>query len=298
MWKCLLLSIAAASLTIEYSLSAQALLIPQAARGDEIVVEARRRVVVKSYIRRMVKSEPRRQIARWNMPLCIKYEGMNAQFSLFIQERVKQVARKIGASIANSRCSFNVLVNLTDHADLMAKALAHMRPTRIGSLSNLGLPPHRDIAAIEAPRVIRWMTVTETVSSDGVPIGSAHEDKPFNKAWIDSFIRSTTREDVRSKIVLIDTARLRDVTLDQLADYITFVILAAPDITADFSKTDSIMALFSSKEERSARITEQDWAFLGALYSVPLDRPVDVQADLLLAWMMKTSAKALFRTGE
>ena len=129
------------------------------------------------------------------------------------------------------------------------------------------------------------MTLTETINYDGLNFDYGGE-KPTNKLASASLIRSSTREVVRSKIVLIDAVRLKGVTLKQLGDHIAFVILASPNIVADFTEQNSIMSLFSGGS-RLTGMTPQDLRFLKALYSIPPDRPPAVQTGLLMDHMTR-----------
>ncbi len=251
---------------------------------EDVVVTASRRRAVEQYIDRVSPAEQRRQMARWNVPLCIKYEGVNASVASFIQSRIVETAKRVSLDVGRKGCNENVLVKLSDQADELARAWVHLSPRRVGSASDESLPPKRLVDAIEAPRVVRWMTLTETINYDGLSFD--HGEKPTNKLASASLIRSSTREVIRSKIVLIDAVRLSGVTLKQLGDHIAFVVLASPDIAADFSEQNSVMSLFSGGS-RPTGMTSQDFRFLKALYSIPPDRPPAVQTGLLLDYMVR-----------
>jgi hypothetical protein len=251
---------------------AQATPLPPAASDDTIIVTARSGAVTRSYVDRVARPEPGRQLARWNTPLCIKYDGLDEKYSNFIHARIVERAAKVGLRMAGPNCRGAILVKLTDEADTLARALVHMNPPRLGSVTSRMLPSRRVIAALEAPQTIRWLTASATVNQDGMAISEGE-----NPVWSASLIRSPTREVVHSKIILIDAVRLANVSMNQLADYIAFVTLASPDPAASFAGTDSIMALFTDTGAGPTRMTRQDVAFLEALYTVPPDRPAATQ---------------------
>jgi hypothetical protein len=257
---------------------ARAQVPPPVALDDTIVVTARSGAVTRSYVDRVARPEPGRQLARWNAPLCIKYDGFDEKFSSFIHARISERATKVGLGMAGPNCRGAVLVKLTDQADTLTRALVHMNPPRLGSVTNRILPSRRVIAALEAPQTIRWLTASATVNQDGMAISEGE-----NPVWSASLIRSPTREVVHSKIILIDAVRLAKVSMNQLADYIAFVTLASPDPAASFAGTDSIMALFTDAGAGPARMTRQDLAFLEALYTVPPDRPAGTQKAAIRA---------------
>jgi hypothetical protein len=244
---------------------------------DDIVVEGRNGAVLRSYVDRVARPELGHQLARWNAPLCVRYDGLGQQYADYIQARLVRAAREVGVRVAGPGCQTDVLVKLTDEADGLARAFVRMHPRKIGNLTDDSLLPKREAAAIEAPRTVRWLTASATVNRDGVPFQDG-----VSKLYTDSLIRSSIREDIASKIILIDAARLANVSLNQLADYLAFVTLASPDIAADYAGTDSIMAVFAGGDGPRS-MTGQDRAFLDALYKTPADRPATNQKSAIRA---------------
>ena len=254
---------------------------------DTIVVQGRTSALLHSYVNRVARPPDGHQLARWNAPLCIRYEGLADKFSDYIQARIVQEAKRLRLVVSGKGCPTAVVVKLTDQADGLAKALVDMHPPQVGNVTSNTLFPRAEAEAIEAPHVVRWLTASATVNRDGMPMFDG-----TNKLFMDSLINSPTREDVASKIILIDSVRLANVSLKQLADYITFVILASPDIAADFADTDSILALFAGGARPAPPgMTKQDEAFPDALYSSRADRTVNQQKGAI-AVRMKQAGKA------
>ena len=266
-------------------------------RDELIVVTGRNGTVTRRYLDQVARPEAGRQLARWNEPLCIRYDGVDRKFADFIQARVATIASKISVKLAKPGCSAGALVLLTDHADAVTKVMLNRTPPLVGSQSSANLLTRRAKNAIAAPQTVRWLTGSATVSSDGRPINGRE-----NMIWSASLIASPTREDIRSKIIVIDALRLADVKLSQLADYVAFVALASPDVTADFSGTDSIMALFAGTGTQSARMTRQDLAFLEALYRAPSDRSTSAQRRAIHARLARDAqeerAQAIILPGQ
>lgn len=255
---------------------------------DAIVVSGQGDARVRSYIRKMARPEPGRQLARWNAPLCIGYDGIAERYSGFIQARIADTARSVGAEMARPGCDAAVLIKLSDQADALTRALVHRATPVIGSLPSRSLPPKRTVAALEAPHVVRWLTASMTTNRDGTQINNG-----MNRVSMDSLIVSPAREELVSKIILIDAQRLSGVTMNQLADYIAFVTLASPDIAEDFAGSDSIMALFAPGDgARPAGLTRQDRAFLHALYATPSAREARVQQRAIHARMVEAAGDA------
>ena len=253
---------------------------PEAPHEDDaaIVVTGRSGAVTRAYVERVARPEPGVQLARWNAPLCVRFAGLGDQYAAVIKARIVEIATGIGLKMAGPKCPTAVLIKLTDEADALTTDLLHSYPRHIGSVTSRALPSPRLMKALATPRTVRWLTASVTVAADGTAI-----NPEGTRLWMDSLIRSSTREALDSKIILIDANRLDHVSLRQFADYITFVTLASPDLAADFTGTDSIMALFADAGIAPAEMTAQDLAFLEALYAVPPDRSASVQQGAIRA---------------
>lgn len=284
---------AALCLTIATSALAQSPAAPtsSAPASGDIVVEARRRDAVKAYVQRLTRPGSTRQVARWGRNLCIKYKGMDERFAGVIHARITDLARHTDLRVERENCPATTLIQLDDDADGVARALVHYGRPTFGSVTDQTPRARDEIAAIEQPRTIRWLTTSETINQDGaIPdyTGAGAGGSPVsNRLWRSSLIRDATREEVRSKIILIDAARLKGVTLRQFADYLAFITMTMPDIAADYSGTDSIMALFADTPDPSARLSNQDTTFVQALYAIPPHRSADAQRAALLTRMLR-----------
>jgi hypothetical protein len=253
---------------------------PPPPESDQIIVQGRTEPMVRSYVEKVVKPQFGHQIARWNAPICVTVSGMADLYANYITQRIAVLAGDLKIPVEAKGCQPTVTIKMTDHADALAKALVETRPKRVGNVNNDTLLPASEIAAIEAPRTIRWLTASETVSNDGKPIGG--HGVAYNYIYSPTLIGTSVREDVVAKLVLIDESKLSNVTLSQLADYIAFVVFTTPDLGSDFSGTDSILALFPAGTGTTpAGLTGQDRAFLAALYTTAPDRTAAQQKSAI-----------------
>lgn len=258
--------------------------------SPDIVVEARSRDRLRAFVRNVTRPADGRQLARWNAPLCPRIDGFAATYASFIEARLRAVAADVGVRMDRPGCRATVLIRMTDRADELASALIRLSPPRFGSLTGEARLPDQQIRAITSPRTIRWLTATATVMSDGTPVVTAPRGATSvndllanaNKIYSSSLVRSVTREDVASKIVIVDERRLRGITLRQLGDYLSFVTLASPDLTADFSQDDSIMSLLSGAPTPPHGLTQGDTALLKALYAIAPDRSPERQRGAII----------------
>jgi len=266
-----------------YETCGDAQVAPQAGENQSITVNGQTAPVVRSYVKKIAKPVQGRQISRWNEPICIGINGIGEQYASFIKDRVSVLAQSIKLPVRRPGCHVNLYITLTDHADALAKEMVEARPKMVGNINHNGLLQPSIVTALEAPRTVRWMTASETVSGGGSPFGTT------NMIYSDSLISPGTREDVVSKTIIIDETTLSNVTLLQLADYIAYVSVTTPDLSTDFSGLDSIMALFASNraESRPTSLTDADRRFLQALYKTVLDRTAYMEQSAIAEQILK-----------
>jgi len=262
------------------SACAQGVITPPAVEPENpaIVIKGQSAPVVRSYVKKIATPVQGRQIPRWNEPICIGINGISEEYANFIRERISNLANSIGLSVRRPGCQVNLSIAMTDHADLLAKAMIEARPKEVGNINHDGLLQPSMVAAVEATRTIRWLTASETVSgSGGTPFGTTL------RTYDSSVISTHVREDLVAKTIIIDELRLKDLTLAQLADYIAFVSLGTPDLTTDYSGIDTIMALFSKDAEtmRPQGLTDADRHFLRALYKTTTDQAAHMQQSAI-----------------
>ena len=256
---------------------------PQADANESITVNGQSAPVIRNYVKNIAKPVQGRQISRWNEPICIGFDGIGDKYASFIRGRILDLAKSIKLPVRNPGCHVNLYITLTDHADALAKAMVEARPKMVGNINHDGLLQPSIVTALEAPRTVRWMTASETVSGAGSRFGTT------NMVYSDSLVRPGTREDVVSKTIIIDETKLKDVTLLQLADYIAYVAVTTPDLSTDFSGLDSIMTLFASNGDasRPASLTAADHHFLQALYKTAVDRTPYMEQSAIAEQILK-----------
>lgn len=254
---------------------------PVAPQNNDIIVEAGQPDALRRYVEQMAATPPGKQLARWNTPLCIRIAGFKHEFSSFLEHRIKELATHLRVRIAEKGCVSGALIKLTDDADQLIDSLLQSASSPIKRSAAEGPRDPQEIRALRAPHVVRWLTASETVNADGRPIGVP------NRTYSASLISSGVREDIHLKLVIIDAQRLSAVTMNQLADYVAFVVFGAPRLGENFSDVDSIMALFATGTERRAGLTDQDHSFLEALYITPPDRSARTQKRSIQATIRK-----------
>ncbi len=70
-------------------------------------------------------------------------------------------------------------------------------------------------------------------------------------------------------MIIVDDKKLSNITLNQLADYISMVVLTSPKMGKDYSDSNSIMSIFTARDGREKgplELTYQDKAVLEGFY--------------------------------
>ena len=110
------------------------------------------------------------------------------------------------------------------------------------------------------------------------PGGGRKIETGYNAQYRGGRLVSTIRSDINGTIVIFDRDRANGKSVQQLADYATFRILApVQDLAVVPEKSvPSILQLFSGGADPPDGLTEFDWAYLSAYYK--LDRGAKVSA--------------------
>ncbi|MGI4878081.1 MAG: hypothetical protein ACRYG4_11425 [Janthinobacterium lividum] len=238
-----------------------------AADASDIVVEGQAARTLPAYIDKLAVSDFGRQVSRWRTPVCLSITGMSEPYASRIRARFAAVAKSVNVALGAAGCRPNVTIMLTGKSDAITRSLLTRRVLHVDMMgSDPPISDHEKAVAL-APRTVRWFGMTETLYSDGTRFIEGKGG--MIGTWSASLVRKQTVEGLAGIVILIDEARLTGVTMTQLSDYVTLVALTKPDMSADYTGTDSIMALFAPADGRTVPpgMTRRDQNFLRALYA-------------------------------
>ncbi|MDB5679548.1 hypothetical protein [Sphingomonas bacterium] len=263
------------------SLATLALAVPAAAQDassqkDDIIVRGQRDKEVETFVRSLTETRDGRQVARWNGRICPKVVGLWPERAAMITDRIAAVAKLIDVSMqVPPKCEPNTIIAFTGQADLFTAKMIDSVPTLITDVEYYGLPRRKQVARYLAPRAVRWFSINATTMSDGQHAGAAGRngaglaiDASPNSTPA-SRITARTRENTIATLIVIDESKLGGIKWLQLADYLAMVTFAQPAIDADFTGSDSVMAIFAARDAGGAGpagLTAQDRGFLTGLY--------------------------------
>jgi hypothetical protein len=232
---------------------------------------------VNHFVASVVVQTGNESLVRWNEPVCPLVAGLPRNFGEFILARISQAARAAGAPLAGRSCRANLFVIATGHPDVVLRKWLARDPqieTRRGIARLHGF--------LESTRPVRaWYNTVHscggTLSNGTVaaaelnatmggsnPSGSLGPS--FCQNTMDTQLSYGDVRSIYSAIVIVDTNKLKRVTIGQLADYVSLVGLVNVRPGADGEGAPTILRLFRDPTPPQA-LTPWDRALLYSLYN-------------------------------
>ncbi|MGV3580550.1 hypothetical protein [Brevundimonas sp.] len=254
---------------------------PQEVQLDDVVVEGRiPEELARDFIDQVANAPRGASVARWNREVCVGVIGLRSTTAQYLIDRVATVAESLDVETGEPGCEPNVVIAATTDGGAAARALVERRRNVLAPGNNIQSRGRRDLEAfVETDRPVRWWHVSTAVDPEigrSVVRMTRHDNFDSNdpKEVVEqlatpvrgasSLLTSTTRQDLRRAVVIIDFDQLGEVDFDQLADYVAFVALAQVDPDADTSGFETILNLFDNPS--TPGLSDWDRAYLHGLY--------------------------------
>jgi len=236
-------------------------------------------------------------LERWTYaPVCPLVAGVSKEAGEFVLARVSQNARAAGAPLGAEKCkpNFFVIISPGDPAPRLTK-LAHKNG---GQLFNYETGEELK-KFVEISRPVRVWYNVGTTSIDGASFVSEFLDTSSLRArqfadgkgglepvynTLPSIYGSRTNvalatRDILSVIIIVDSKKVTDINIGQLADYVSVIGLAQINLDKDLGDAPTILSIFRGSEvSRPKEMTEWDKALLHALYSTPQRSKMQISA--------------------
>jgi hypothetical protein len=267
--------------------------------SDTIVVTGQKpekkviRQEASNFVRTVIKLPDDGQYARRNAPICPKVFGIDAQYAQIVEKRIRDVAEAVEAPIAKPRCKLNLVVRFTDDGDGYINKLKAARP---GLFATIPLTERKSFFADTSP--VRWWYNLHFTGTDGrdlisyspqeLPIGAMFSSKGFARSFNPSIIDTNLIVRIEASTVIIDANKVTGFPLDTIASYAAMLSLGHIRQGADYTGSPSILGIFSPTQsiaEAPGDLTEWDYAYLRALYKIPLNRVARTQRSKIATAM-------------
>ncbi len=210
------------------------------------------------------------QAPTWRSEVCFGMIGLRADAARPLLDRIGGNARDAGLRVAAPGCDPNVLIVVTDDVRGVVDGISSNRMRLMGVDSDYGVSmgPRAWRDFVETSRPVRWWQVSALVTRDNQPVRNARRrDGEIGETTVRDAgnLNDPTHLTLHHAFIVVDAARLRNLSATALADYLTMVSLAPINPNASVAGSNSILNLFSSSG--AAELTDWDKAYLRGLYA-------------------------------
>ena len=251
------------------------------------------------------------QLARWTQNICPATVGLPPAFNTFVTQRIREVAAEVGAPVkAGERCQTNIEIIFTSDPQKFVDGLRDKAPVLLG----IKFPAQaKRIATVSHP-VQAWYALDVSGQSGSQPFGagqtttgsggasesmgsgmmsmgmgsagrSGGTSMDFFGGGSPSNTVGTRLNDGRQSqfgavIVVADANRASDYDVGPIADYVALLALSqtnSQDACGALPSITDLLATTCETKVRSDKLTDEDLAYLKALYATNLSNALWVQ---------------------
>ncbi len=230
---------------------------PQDAGQDETIIVQGKKLppkVVHRYVRQ-VTSTIDGQLSRFQDPICPAVAGFPEDYARIVVERIRRVARDVGAPVAGEKCRANLVVIAAADADALVRDFRRKRPAIFNGVNNSDL-----LRAYRPGPVHMWNSVLLLNEDNQRQTGMILTVKSA------SIINLPTKQVMLGSTIVIDDDALDGKTLTQIADYAAMRALSNARPPREGLEADTIMTLFDPSVSPPLSFTEVDRSYLKGLY--------------------------------
>lgn len=225
-------------------------------KNENIVVHGISTKAVRHLVEAMVSSPSwDHQLARWDSKLCPLVAGAPELFKGVVLSHLYSNAQIVLHGLSKDCGIKNVIIFFSENGQQSFNEILNKYPSLIKGYNSIGLNrddyeelSRSEIEALQADRPVRWYRSTSTEPASGTIVGKDPLSGKLTTSSIDggSRILQHTQARTTSVIVIIDITEASGATWKQLADYISFVVLAGPKLGENFNAI-SIMSLYNNR---------------------------------------------------
>lgn len=241
---------------------------------EDVVVEGRRLgEIVESFVDDVSAPPVGRGPARWDRKVCVGAINLRREAAQVVADHVSRIALDLGLEPGDPGCKPTILVIATDDGPGLARTVVELepqafRPNYSGAARN-GSALVRFQTDLSP---VRWWHVSMPMTEIGTPaVRLPGSDIIPVVAQDGSRLTTQIRNDLLLVWVIVDLARMENITFQQLGDYIGMVAMAQIDPEAQTAAYDTVLNLFDEPDGVQG-LTAWDQSYLSALYGAELNR--------------------------
>jgi hypothetical protein len=268
--------------------------IPSEHQLDSITVEGKKqreelRLQVDQFVTSAVVHHFGESLMRWDTKVCPLVAGLPRDQGEFILERLSQSARNAGAPLAPEKCTANFFVLVSSHPDRILEELQKKRPRLFDTTRGLGALQHFFVTERPIRVWYNWQnqgdpaagfSIIAAFIGGGATMGGSEGGSGLTgstSSWgsgLESYRLPNSRlslsvtKSINTAIIIVDLARMKGVSVGQLAGYVTMVGLAEINLDRTIVSAPSVLRLFSEPGEAPVDgMSPWDQALLKSLYA-------------------------------
>lgn len=261
------------------------------------------RKLAQSYVRDLGVATGEQQAARWLVPVCPRVVGIGKDQAKWATQRIRAIARQVGAPLAKEGCSSNLVVIFTDSANQTVDYLSKHPPGRLGSPGSTRTQKLR-----KGGMPVRWWYNVSNQTNFGVPEGSdttpglrlegyanvsdafpVNHESTVTHHFSASLVNTQIARGIYAATIVVDVNLASPARVASLSDFAALVGLA--EISLDASPDNSILSLFDQSPEQLL-ISAWDISFLTGLYRIAMDRQPNLHRQMLVQEMLREKARS------
>lgn len=241
--------------------------------GDVTVSGRRLEDATRDFVREVAAPARGRGLARWRDGVCVGVANLQNDAAQYIADRVSTVAEDLGLKPGQPGCEPSVLIIAVTDANAFTAQFVAMRPRLFivgGGGMDLGRSALEKFKTNDQP--VRWWTVSVPVDADTGVIATRMpgEEAPTVSTFA-SRLSTQIVDDTKRVFVIVDVSKINGVSLEQLGDYLSMVVLAQVDPNADTSGYATVLNVFHDPDQTTG-LTDWDRAYLEGLYDTQRTR--------------------------
>ncbi|THD58878.1 hypothetical protein [Phenylobacterium sp.] len=239
------------------------------------------------------------QYPRFHEPICVKVQGLPAEFNAFVAKRVVDLAASVNARVASSSdCRANIHVIFDPEPQALMSDIARRRDILLGFYWN-----DRQLKQMSTfNRTIGSWYVTRTLDQFDISRLEQHDpsaylDPPKGRAG--SRLGSDMRSDLMHTLIVADSKKVADAKIGAVADYIAVLALAKWQGVEQCNTMPTILNLMADGCETDQvpdTATPADIGLLKGLYAVA-DRVSGSQQRMAIADRIESEMKKAAEDG-
>ena len=216
------------------------------------------------------------QLSRWIAPVCPEVRNLPPAFAMFITNRIKAVAKSVGAPLREP-CRTDIEIIFTSDPQALMNVVAAKNPELLGYHY-----VHDTDAVASVKRPIQAWYVTATSNRVRTYIDDPYHPAPSGTPG--SRLSRGQLSVFDHLLIVADSAKVAGYPAGEIADYLAMLSLSEADAPGDCGELPSILDLLSSgcpAPEKPHSLTAADTAYLDGLYAMDPDEIGSLQKSAI-----------------